>query len=259
MSAGKNDGGNSSGGRAAILGAIRQSLGRPELNNEAKRDLNEHIAKHRANLVPARGKGEHGAQIKQFREMAEAVSCTVEIVPDEAAVPGVVAEYLRANNLPTQITLAPDEWLAGLDWDSQSLLETKSGAAGIDDLVSVTPAFAAVAETGTLVALSGGGHPTTLNFVPDYHVVALRTSQIVGAYEEVWTRLRKANKQGKGFTMPRNINMITGPSRTADIALTIELGAHGPRSLHIVLIDDESAGETSDRTDGETDGEVGQA
>jgi L-lactate dehydrogenase complex protein LldG len=164
----------------------------------------------------------------------------VAVVTDEAAVPSAVADYLRGNNLPTQVTLAPDEWLTGLDWDSQSLLETKTGAAGINDLVTVTPAFAGVAETGTLVALSGPNHPTTLNFVPDYHVVALRTSQVVGAYEEVWAQLREANKVGGGFTMPRNINMITGPSRTADIALTIELGAHGPRSLHIVLIDDQA-------------------
>jgi len=226
-------------GRDAILGAIRQSLGRPELSTEAKRGLNEHITKHHANLIPGRAKGDRAQLLKRFQDMAEGVSCTVEIVADETAVPAAVADYLRGNNLPTAVTLAPDPWLSGLDWAGQSLLETKTGAAGIDDMVSVTPAFAGVAETGTLVALSGAAHPTTLNFVPDYHVVALRTSQIVGAYEEVWDRLRKAYKQGRGFTMPRTVNMITGPSRTADIALTIELGAHGPRSLHIVLIDDE--------------------
>ena len=239
MSSTKKDTGAKSG-REAILGAIRQSLGRPALSTDARRDLNEHIAKHRSNLVPARGKGKHGEQVERFQEMARAAACTVEVVADEAGVPGAVADYLRANNLPTQVTLAPDDWLCGLDWDGQGLLETRQGAAGIDDLVSVTPAFAGVAETGTLVALSGRNHPTTLNFVPDYHVVALRTSQVVGAYEEVWARLRKANKQGRGFAMPRTVNMITGPSRTADIALTIELGAHGPRSLHIVLIDDET-------------------
>ncbi|MDA1099573.1 MAG: LUD domain-containing protein [Proteobacteria bacterium] len=227
-------------GRETILGAIRQSLGRPALSADARHELDDHIAKHRANLVPARGKGEHAAQVERFQEMARAAACTVELVASEAAVPGAVADYLRANNLPTRVTLAPDDWLGGLDWNSQSLLETRQGAAGINDLVSVTPAFAAVAETGTLVAFSGKTHPTTLNFVPDYHVVALRTSQVVGAYEEVWARLRKVNKQGRGFTMPRTVNMITGPSRTADIALTLELGAHGPRSLHIVLIDDQA-------------------
>ena len=242
MSAAKKARGGKSG-RDSILGAIRQSLGRPALSANAQAELNDHIAKHRANLVPARGKGEHRAQVERFQEMARAAACTVEVVTAETAVPGAVADYLRANNLPTQVVLAADDWLTGLDWDSQSLLDTKTGAAGIDDLVSVTPAFAGVAETGTLVALSGANHPTTLNFVPDYHVVALRASQVVGAYEEVWQRLRKAYKQGRGFTMPRTINMITGPSRTADIALTIELGAHGPRSLHIVLIDDETGEE----------------
>ena len=235
---------SSTSGRDNILGAIRQSLGRPALSADAKKDLDEHISKHRANLVPARGQGEHRALLQRFQEMAAAASCTEAVVADEGLVPGAVADYLRGNNLPTQVTLAPDEWLNGLDWDSQSLLESKTGAAGIEDLVSVTPAFAGVAETGTLVALSGPNHPTTLNFVPDYHVVALRASQVVGAYEEVWARLREANKladnEGGGFSMPRNINMITGPSRTADIALTIELGALGPRSLHIVLIDDQA-------------------
>ncbi len=240
--------------RETILGAIRQSLGRPELTTEAKRGLNEHISKHRANLIPARAKGERAELIARFKEMAEDAACTVETVAAEAAVPGAVSNYLRANNLPTQVTLAPDEWLTGLDWDSEALLDTKPGPAGIADMVSVTPAFAGVAETGTLVALSGADHPSTLNFVPDYHVVALRASQVVGAYEEVWAQLRKVNKQGRGFTMPRTVNMITGPSRTADIALTIELGAHGPRSLHIVLIDDETP--TGDG--GEESGEGGQ-
>ena len=130
-------------GRDAILGSIRQSLGRPALSTDAKKDLNEHITKHRSNLVPARGKGEHGELVERFQEMAAAASCTVVVVADETAVPAAVADYLRANNLPTQVTLAPDDWLTGLDWDGQHLLDTKQGAAGIDDLVSVTPAFAA--------------------------------------------------------------------------------------------------------------------
>ena len=226
-------------GRGKILGAIRQSLGRPELTIEAKRALSRHIAKHPANLVPARAKGGRTELIKQFRDMAKAASCTVETVTDVASVPASVSEFLRGNNLPAKIILAPDGWLEALDWDSDILLETRTGPAEISDLVSVTPAFSGVAETGTLVAFSGHRHPTSLNFVPDYHVVVLRHSQIVGGYEEVWDKLRMENKRGRGFTMPRTINMITGPSRTADIALTIELGAHGPRSLHIILVDDE--------------------
>jgi len=226
--------------RGKILSAIRQSLGRPELTTEAKRNLNQQILEHPANLVPARAKGERAQLIKQFQDMAEAAACTVQTITDVAAVPNAVSDFLRDNNLPARIVLAPNGWLDRLNWDSDNLLETRVGPANISDLVSVTPAFAGVAETGTLVTLSSSGHPTTLNFVPDYHVVVLRHSQIVGPYEEVWDRLRKENKQGRGFTMPRTINMITGPSRTADIALTIELGAHGPRSLHMILVDDEN-------------------
>ncbi len=82
---------------------------------------------------------------------------------------------------------------------------------------------------------SGPQTPTTLNFLPENHVVVVRASQVVGAYEEVWDRLRAANPAA----LPRTVNMITGPSRTGDIELRLELGAHGPRRLHIVLIAEE--------------------
>ena len=80
---------------------------------------------------------------------------------------------------------------------------------------------------------SGPAHPTTLNFLPDTHVVVLRASQIVGSYEDAWDRLRG------GEAMPRTVNFITGPSRTGDIEQTIFLGAHGPRRMHIVMVEDD--------------------
>ncbi len=99
----------------------------------------------------------------------------------------------------------------------------------------MTPAFTAVAETGTLMLRSGPDHPTTLNFLPDTHIVVLRAGQIVGPYEDAWAKLRAAGD------MPRAVNFVSGPSRTADIEQTIQLGAHGPRRLHIVLIEDGDA------------------
>jgi L-lactate dehydrogenase complex protein LldG len=96
----------------------------------------------------------------------------------------------------------------------------------------VTAAFAAIAETGTLMALSGPDSPTTLNFLPDNHVVILRASQVMGAYEDGWDKLRRTG------ALPRVVNFITGPSRTGDIEQKILLGAHGPRRLHIILIED---------------------
>ena len=80
---------------------------------------------------------------------------------------------------------------------------------------------------------SGPDHPVSLNLLPDTHVVVLREGDIVSGYEEVWQRLRA--RYGKN-AMPRTVNTITGPSRTGDIEQTIELGAHGPRRMHIVVV-----------------------
>ena len=111
-----------------------------------------------------------------------------------------------------------------------------AGRAEPDDLVSVTPALAGIAETGTLMAASGPDHPTTLNFLPAVHIVVLQADRVVGTYEEAWERLREAG------ALPRTVNLITGPSRTGDIEQTIFLHAHGPGRLHIVLVDGSSHG-----------------
>ena len=68
--------------------------------------------------------------------------------------------------------------------------------------------------------------PVTLNLLADTEIVVLRASAIVGAYEEAWDRLRT-----EIGAMPRNVMLVTGPSRSADIEQTLELGAHGPRRL----------------------------
>jgi L-lactate dehydrogenase complex protein LldG len=97
-------------------------------------------------------------------------------------------------------------------------------------------AFAGIAETGTLMLPSGPDRPTTVNLLPDTAMVLLRASRLVGAYEDAWDRLRA--EQGG---MPRNVMLVTGPSRSADIEQTLELGAHGPRRLHILLVEDAAA------------------
>jgi L-lactate dehydrogenase complex protein LldG len=94
-------------------------------------------------------------------------------------------------------------------------------------------ALAGVAETGTLVLTSGPDNPTTINFLPETHIVAVRADDIVGDYESVWDAFRL--RFGRG-ALPRTVNMITGPSRSGDIEQTILLGAHGPRRLHIVVV-----------------------
>jgi L-lactate dehydrogenase complex protein LldG len=169
-----------------------------------------------------------------FCQWAETLNATVARVgPGE--VPGEVSAYLARNNLPANVAMAPSPLLEGYDWASQKMLSIRRGRGQGSDQVSVTGAFAGIAETGTVVMASGPDHPVSLNLLPDTHVVVLREADIVGGYEDVWGRLRA--RYGKDL-MPRTVNTITGPSRTGDIEQTIELGAHGPRRMHILVVRD---------------------
>jgi L-lactate dehydrogenase complex protein LldG len=216
--------------RSQILGGIRTALKRGPIEDDAA--LVERLAQHRRNLIPARTALEPAALLDLFQRMAELGQTSVARVDSAAAVPGAVAEYLARNNLPAELVMAPDPSLDACPWSDQKLLTIRRDKAEDHDAVSVTGAFAGVAETGTLMLISGAATPTTLNFLPDTHIVVLRADQVVGPYEEAWDRLRAASPEG----LPRTVNFITGPSRTGDIEQRIQLGAHGPRRLHIVLV-----------------------
>ena len=97
--------------------------------------------------------------------------------------------------------------------------------------MAIQHGFAAIAETGTLMLPSAPERPTTLNLLAEAAIVVLAADRVVGAYEEAWDLLR-----AELGAMPRNVMLVTGPSRSADIEQTLELGAHGPRRLHVVLV-----------------------
>jgi L-lactate dehydrogenase complex protein LldG len=226
-----------SSGRDDILGGIRKALKRGPLDSGAADALRARLADPQRNLIPARATSlDDAGRIALFVAMAEEVQTTVTRVASLAEVPGAVASYLASENLPAELVMAPDPALDAIPWGERPLLQLRRGKAEPGDHVSVTPAFAAVAETGTLMLTSGPKTPSTLNFLPDTHIVVLNSDQVVSSYEEGWSRVRARG------TMPRTVNFITGPSRTGDIEQRIQLGAHGPRRLHIVLVDDKSGG-----------------
>ena len=226
--------------RNQIIHSIRSALKRGPLDDERRRALEERLANPQPNLIPARAASlPHTGQVDLFVDMAEAVQTTVARVAGPEAVPGAVADYLAQQNLPARLVMTPDPQLDGIPWDASPLLEIRRGLAEDSDAVSVTACFAAVAETGTLMLTSGPRSPTRNNFLPDTHIVVMHRDQVVATYEDGWTRLRARQHTADGaFAMPRTVNFITGPSRTGDIEQRIELGAHGPRRLHIVLIED---------------------
>ena len=153
---------------------------------------------------------------------------TTEEVAREAEVPQAVARYLRSNALPLSGCVWPA--LSRLDWMSAGLDLAPRAAQG-DDLVGVTGAFAGIAETGTLMLVSGPDTPASVSLLPETHVAIVRTSRIVSHMELAWDLARAELGQ-----LPRAVNFISGPSRTGDIEQQIVMVAHGPYRVHIVLV-----------------------
>lgn len=146
-----------------------------------------------------------------------------------AAVQAYLASLAIDTDGPGVVTVAP--FLSKLDWPANY----RCGAASGTEQVSITPCMAAVAETGSVVMASGAQTPAGLNFLPETHIILVHESQVVKHVDDVFASLRRYN------TMPRAINFVTGPSRTADIEQTLEIGAHGPRRMHVLLIEGEPA------------------
>lgn len=232
--------------KEAILGAIRRGLRRGELPLDQQAMLRQRMAHPPRQLIPGRSQIPRPEQIALLVRNIEKEFGTLDRVPDGDAVPAAVAGYLAQHNLPSAFAMAPHPELQALPWSSRPMLLIREGRALPTDLVSVQQAFAAVAETGTLMLPSGPERPTTLNLLSDTAIVVLRTSRVVGPYEDAWDLLRQERQGGMadavtGGFMPRNVMLVTGPSRSADIEQTLELGAHGPRRLHVVLIEDDPA------------------
>lgn len=211
--------------REQILSDIRRSLNRTtSLHKSVSAALVARLAGHSVHVQPV----VDTVPVNQFVAKSKAVASTVATVPSLMQVPEAVTQYLTTSSQKLEVVVAPDPLLDGIDWPASIKVERRQ--AGRQDVVSITGVFAAIAETGTLVLLSGAHSPTTLNFLPDVHIAIVRREQIVTHIEDVWRRIRSELTD-----MPRTVNLITGPSRTADIEQTIQLGAHGPRSLHVIL------------------------
>lgn len=216
-------------GRSAILGKIRRALGEGGRDPHIQRDL---VAPP-LGIIPARGQLEGEARVLLFERLALKSLATVERVEALGNVPEAIGDYLRRRNLPLALRIGDDSVLTTLPWVREPLLAVERGASSGDDMVGVSRAYGGVAESGTVVLLSGPQNPTTLNFLPETHVVVIEADRILSDYESVWRALR--NEYGPG-RLPRTVNFITGPSRSGDIEQKLELGAHGPKHLHLLLV-----------------------
>ena len=162
-----------------------------------------------------------------FRERALKLSSDVVETSSLAEVPTLLARYLGKLNLPMHGVCWPS--LARLPWSAAGL-EMQARAAKDSDWIGVTGAFCAIAETGTLMMLSGPETPAAASLLPETHVAVVDPRRIVATMEDAWDLMRKECGQP-----PRAVNFISGPSRTADIEQTVTLGAHGPYRVLLIL------------------------
>ena len=218
--------------RAAVFASIRRSLA--VTGDEATRrfEVETRLKQAPPGVVPKRGQGDASARLTTFKAEAERAQATVSEVREWADAPTEITRFLREGNCPATLRMGDDPRLAAMPW-SETSLEILRGPSDGGDVNAVSTAFAGIAETGTLALVSGPDNPTTLNFLPDNHIIVLPREVLEADYESVFAKLRAA--YGKGGA-PRTLNFITGPSRSADIEQTLLLGAHGPRRLHIVVV-----------------------
>ena len=108
---------------------------------------------------------------------------------------------------------------------------TNAAAAGI----GVSGIDYALADTGTLVLLTGRGRARSISLLPAVHIALIRPEQIISGLDDLFSLLREERGLASG-ALSSAITFITGPSRTADIELTLVVGVHGPQELHAVLL-----------------------
>lgn len=213
--------------RDKILLGIRQALRRGDLSSSEKATLAKRFNEHPHSILSKRAELRHPELVHLFVSHAEKAEASVYHLATLTEASATILDYLQKKQIALNLCLSHDPLLDVIQWHPEFIL--KKGLPDRTDLVSVTHSFCGVAETGTLVLLSSETSPTTLNFLPETHFVLLSTKNIVAYYEDAWNRIRRSGLD------PRIVNFITGPSRTADIEQTVQIGMHGPKQLCILL------------------------
>lgn len=211
--------------REKILSQIRHSLQRDELPEQKIKELKQRMLERPRGILPKLPDD----LVSLFIEKATNVSAKIEKLNSLSEAPTKITTLLKNLNKQLTLRISANSILNNLSWHHYPEIVLNKGPAIESDDVSLTTCFCGVAETGTLVLLSSPESPTTLNFLPETHIVLLDEKNIVGHYEDAWDLIRTHHLS------PRTINFITGPSRTGDIEQTIQMGIHGPKQLIILL------------------------
>ena len=152
---------------------------------------------------------------------------TVAVAGSRSEAVSVIGKYLYQHHRSRKLVAGNDARLAALPWRDAGLLP-RFGEAESGELATLSYAVAGIAETGSIVTCTGRNNPAANNLLAEDHLVIVALDDLVERYDDAIDTLQAAR--------PRGINVISGPSGTADIAMHMVQGAHGPRRWHVVLL-----------------------
>jgi L-lactate dehydrogenase complex protein LldG len=214
--------------RDAILGAVRVGL-----RGASVPPLPEALAPAAPPTAPSADE-----RIARFTAVQQKLGGVVEVVADRRAACARIG-LLLARHGAAAAALSDAPWLAGVADYAPVGCELLAADAARDLLlqadVGITGAQWGIAETGTLVLASAAEHHRIASLLPALHVVVLPMRALLGTLTEAFAALQEAD----GGPAARTITFVTGPSRTADIELTLVVGVHGPKALHVLLVRDD--------------------
>ena len=180
--------------------------------------------------------GARGWQVRRVEGSEGAVDCIRELALSSGA------SHVVRTDQEVFATVAVDGVLDGLgvgvtvmtrgsrlSADEQRTIAAEAG-------MGITGADYAIAETGSVVLLSRPDTSRLVSLVPPVHVAIVFPDQLIETLDDLLVLRRAAYYEG-GMDMDRYLNLITGPSRTADIEQKLVVGVHGPKEAHLVLVE----------------------
>ncbi len=218
--------------KAFILNKLKSQIN-PQVSDEKRRAaVAERLSMHPTGVLPLMPKTRI-KRVNRFIEKVLASQASLEQISRRNAA-NAIGEFLRAHNLPGEVRMGDDERLKIVRTNAKGLV-IKDGRSDGLDLASVSHAEAGVVETGTLALFSGKDNPTTLNFLPENHIVMVRESDIVAHYEDVFAVTRARYGVGKHASNPEfhhravtfggyRADVVVGCSRTDPPACAADAG-----------------------------------
>jgi len=238
--------------RAAFLQDIRREMAKTRGLFEATPAPRPAAPREAAEVVRRQMLERWPQALERFQEEFERVAGVFHRAPSLEAVPALVADIAREQGARRILSWSPEALgvdlgarLGGEGFVVTSAAEgdppegdrgTHREAAAAAE-IGVTGADWVLAETGTLILVSGRGRPRSTSLLPATHVAVFGAAQLLESLEQVGIMLEALHVDPATSMSGAVINFITGPSRTADIELTLTRGVHGPKEIHAVFVE----------------------